>query len=191
MISSNPTSPPDPEPWVIWNAGSGILATAALGRIEAGPQGRRAWMDRPFEMLGPFDLDMLEAEGRLAFAACIVMSRTVWRRDQDALRHDALARRRAAQARMEQEQARFHRQGGARRRVRSVEDERAHRAALDLPLDGALPPTRIKAAFRRKAQKAHPDLGGSHEGFVRVTEARDALLEIHGGGSGIDASARP
>ncbi|WP_235840044.1 hypothetical protein [Derxia lacustris] len=27
------------------------------------------------------------------------------------------------------------------------------------------------------AQKAHPDVGGSHEQFLRITEARNALLE--------------
>ena len=31
-------------------------------------------------------------------------------------------------------------------------------------------------AFRRLAQKAHPDTGGSHELFIRITEARNALL---------------
>jgi len=52
-----------------------------------------------------------------------------------------------------------------------------HRETLKLPFDGKLEPRQINAAFRRLAQKAHPDVGGSHEEFVRITEARNALLE--------------
>jgi hypothetical protein len=37
----------------------------------------------------------------------------------------------------------------------------------------------IEATFRELARKMHPDAGGSHEGFVRLNEAREhALTEI-------------
>ena len=55
-------------------------------------------------------------------------------------------------------------------------DERPHREALNLPINGQLEPSQIKTAYRRLAQKTHPDVGGSHELFVRITEARNALL---------------
>lgn len=174
MPDSQPTS--EPEQWVIWNEMSGILAMATVGRVELGPQGRIAWMDRPFEMLGPFNLDELESNGRIAFAACIVLSRQRWQTDQAALRQAAFDKRRAAQERLHAEQARFN---GSRRRGRHGHqhfDERKHREALNLPTEGKLEPAQIKAAFRRLAQKAHPDVGGSHEQFVRLTEARNALL---------------
>jgi hypothetical protein len=40
------------------------------------------------------------------------------------------------------------------------------------------PPTReaIAAAFRALALKRHPDQGGTHDGFVRLTKARDEAL---------------
>jgi len=36
--------------------------------------------------------------------------------------------------------------------------------------------SQIKSAFRVIAKKTHPDVGGSHEKFIKITQARDALL---------------
>jgi len=188
---SNPPSPDRPSPeqaaaWVVWNGSAGLLATATLGRVEPGAAGRSAWLAEPFDMVGPFDLDALEAQGQIAFAACIVMSRERWQRDQVDLRRESLARRRAAQARQEAAQrARFHEShhqghhhfhGHAGPDAYRPPDDRPHREALNLARDEPLAPAQIKAAFRRMAQKAHPDVGGSHEQFLRITEARNALL---------------
>lgn len=168
--------PADEEQWVIWNGSSAILAMATIGRIERDAGGRSAWMAPPFDMVGPFNLDELDARGRVTFAACMVMSRQRWQDDQAELRREAYDLRRAAQERLNAQQARFH---GGRRGGRAHGqpfDERAHRETLKLPVDGELAPSEIKKAFRRLAQKAHPDVGGSHEQFLRITEARDALL---------------
>jgi hypothetical protein len=161
---------PRAEDWVIWNGSLGVAATVALGRVELGETGRVAWLDKPFEMAGPFSLDELERHGRITFAACVVMSRERWRLDQDDLRREAREKRRDQQER----QRRRHgpRSAGAR-----GGDDRRHREALDLPAEGKLASAQIKAAFRKLARKAHPDAGGSHEHFLRITEARDALLE--------------
>jgi malonyl CoA-acyl carrier protein transacylase len=35
----------------------------------------------------------------------------------------------------------------------------------------------LSGLVRRIAKEAHPDVGGSHEQFVRISQARDALLE--------------
>ena len=166
----------NPEEWVIWNGTSGILATATIGRVEVGEGGRSAWMDLPFDMLGPFSLDELEAQGRIAFAACLVMSRQRWQLDQVALRRAAYEQRRAAQERHHQEHARFNDDHRRHRPHHPPFDERPHREALNLPINGQLEPSQIKTAYRRLAQKTHPDVGGSHELFVRITEARNALL---------------
>jgi hypothetical protein len=168
---------PDKEQWVIWNGLSGILAMVTIGRVEVAAGGRSAWLDPPFDMVGPFSLDELETVGRIAFAACIVMSRQRWQDDQSTLRREAYERRRAAQERLHAEQARFNR--GSRRRPTNDPqlDERQLRETLKLPTDGKLEPSQIKTAYRRLAQKAHPDVGGSHEQFVRITQARNALLE--------------
>lgn len=167
----------DTEEWVIWNGAAGLLMTAATGRIEVDAGGgRTARLARPFDMVGPFSLDELETRGRIDFAACVVMSRRRWQEDQAGLRRQAFERRREARARMEAEQAGFDQGMGGRWRPAPA-DDRLHREALNLPLDGALDPARIKAAFRRLAQKAHPNVGGSHEQFVRISRARDVLLD--------------
>lgn len=163
--------------WVIWNGEHGLVTTAALGEVETGPDGRRAWLEEPFDMVGPFDLDELETHGRIAFAACIVMSRQRWQDDQVVLRRESLHLRRAAQQRMNEEFARFAGRQRGPDSGRPPVDQRPHREVLGLPADGKLERRQINAAFRRLAQKAHPDTGGNHEQFVRITKAREALLD--------------
>lgn len=165
------------EEWVIWNGGHGLVTTASLGRVEIGTNGREAWLDEPFDMVGPFRLDDLETHGKIAFAACIVMSRQRWQEDQAALRRESMNLRRAAQERMNEEFARFSGRQSRRHGQRHPSDEREHREALNLPASGKLERRQVNAAFRRLAQKAHPDVGGSHEQFVRITKARTVLLE--------------
>lgn len=167
----------EPTLWVVWNGSAGLLAMASMGRVEASASGRSAWLDKPFDMVGPFNLDELESQGCIAFAACIVMSRQKWQEDQAQLRQEAFEKRRAAQERLNAEQARFHRGRNGRHGHGQHLDERQLRETLNLPVDGRLEPSQIKKAYRRLAQKAHPDVGGSQEQFVRITEARNALLE--------------
>jgi len=163
--------------WVIWNGSLGIVDTVTIGRIEAGPAGRSAWLEEPYDMVGPFNLDELEAKNWIVFAACTVMSRQRWQEDQVELRRESLKLRRAAQEKLFEYQTRYNQS-----RIQSPThdprlSDRQHRKVLNLPLEGALDPAQIKTAFRRLAQKAHPDVGGSHEQFIRITEARNALLE--------------
>lgn len=165
------------EEWVIWNGGLGLVATAALGHVETGSSGRQAWLEEPFDMVGPFSLDELETHGRIAFAACFVMSRQRWQEDQAALRQESRNLRHAAQARMNEEFARFYGRQGKHQARRQASDEREHREVLNLPADGKLERGQVNTAFRRLAQKAHPDAGGSHEQFVRIAKARTVLLE--------------
>jgi plasmid stability protein len=165
------------EQWIIWNGALGIRDFVTIGRVEVGPGGRNGWLEEPYDMVGPFSLDELETNGRIGFAACTVMSRRRWREDQAELRQEAFERHREAQERLYEELAR----SNARKRRRATRtqqsNEQEHRELLCLPIDGELEPSQIKAAYRRLAKKAHPDVGGSHEHFVRITEARNALLE--------------
>lgn len=183
MNTPNRTTPPDaaadPVEWVIWNGQFGLIHTATIGRVEQRGPARVAWMDKPFDMLGPFDLDALEASGRIAFEACLVLSPQRWQQDQVALRRESREKRRAAQQRMDEEQARRqHRSGrGPHRSQGRALDERQLRETLKLPADGRLEAAQVKAAYRRLAQRAHPDMGGSQALFVRITEAKNALLE--------------
>jgi len=167
----------DGEEWVIWNGALGLVTTVTIGRVETGTEGRTAWLEDPFDMVGPFSLDMLQTQGRISFEACMVMSRQRWREDQLELRQESVALRRAAQQRMNEEFARHYAGRGVHREHFKPFNERQHRETLNLPMDGKLEPRQINAAFRRLAQKVHPDVGGSNEQFVRISHARNALLE--------------
>jgi hypothetical protein len=146
------------EEWVVWNGSLGVLDTVTIGRIEVGESGRMACLAPPYGVVGPFSLDELEAKGRITFGACLVMSRLRWQEDQVELRREAQEKRRAAL-------------------VRRDFDEEELRETLNLPIEGALKPSEINAAFRRLAKTAHPDAGGTNEEYRRISEARDVLLE--------------
>ncbi|MGO9428513.1 J domain-containing protein [Rhodoblastus sp.] len=150
----------DKDDWVVWNGSLGVLDVAAMGRVEHDPSGRTAWLAAPYDVVGPFSLDELETIGRVAFGACLVMSRRKWQDDQIELRIEAREKRRAFAV-----------------RFREPDDDSAHRALLELPFEGELTTVEINSAFRRLAKSAHPDVGGSHDDYCRLTEARDALLE--------------
>jgi hypothetical protein len=146
------------EEWVVWNGDMGILDTVKIGLIEEGEGGRTACLAPPYEVVGPFNLDELETQGRITFGACLVMSRLRWQEDQDDLRLAALEKRRAALFKL------------------SFNDDQEYRELLDLPMEGALKTAEINSAFRRAAKIAHPDVGGSDEDYRAITEARDKLL---------------
>jgi hypothetical protein len=148
--------------WVIWNGSYGILDMATIGRVEDGEGGRSAFLAPPYDVVGPFSLDELETLGRIAFGECLVMSRLRWQEDQVDLRTEAQEKRRAFLLRQ------------------YFDDDQEHREVLNLPLEGALEPVEINAAFRRLAKTAHPDAGGSNEDYRRIVEARDALLDRFG-----------
>jgi hypothetical protein len=151
------------EEWVIWNGSLGILDMAMIGHIEEGAGGKSAFLAAPYDVVGPFCLDELETRGRIAFGECLVMSRSRWQKDQVDLRREARERRRAFLSALNLDH-----------------DDKEDRDVLSLPMEGALAPGDIKAAFRRLAKTAHPDAGGSGEHYRRIAEARDALLKQFG-----------
>jgi hypothetical protein len=148
----------DKEEWVVWNGLMGILDIVTIGHIEEGEGGRSAFLAPPYGVVGPFSLDELETQGRIAFGACLVMSRQRWQEDQVDLRLEAREKRRAALFKLD------------------FDDDQEYREILNLPMEGALETAEINAAFRRAAKIAHPDAGGSDEDYRSITEARDALL---------------
>jgi hypothetical protein len=145
--------------WVIWNGSIGIVDSVRLGPVIDGAAGRRVSLAPPYDVVGPFSLDELETQGRIAFGACLVMSQQRWRQDQDELR---IAARAARSALLDQ--------------LTRNQDDVAFRTILELPLQGSLTTSDIKTAFRRLAKSAHPDAGGSSELYRRISEARAALL---------------
>ncbi len=152
----------DKEQFVVWNGSLGVLDMVTIGRVEDGADGRSAYLAEPYDVVGPFSLDELERQGRIAFGECLVMSRQRWQDDQAELRQEAFEKRRAYMMRFEA----------------GFEDDKEHRETLDLPMEGDLEASQINAAFRKLAKTAHPDTGGSNEEYRRITDARDALLAI-------------
>jgi hypothetical protein len=146
------------EQWVVWNGSLGVLDMVRIGRVEQGEPGRSAFLAPPYEVVGPFSLDALEAQGCIAFGACLVMSRAKWQEEQHDLRVEARKKRRAFRVRPD------------------LDDDRDARKTLNLPADGPLEPSEINAAFRKLAKRAHPDAGGVDKDYHRISEARDALL---------------
>jgi hypothetical protein len=146
------------EKWIIWNGSLGILDMVTIDHIEDGDGGRSAFLAPPYGVVGPFSLDELETLGRIAFGECLVMSRQRWQEDQVDLRREAQEKRRAFLFRL------------------NFDDDQEYREVLNLPMEGALQPSEINAAFRRLAKTAHPDAGGTNEDYRRIAEARDALL---------------
>ena len=159
--------------WVVWNGSLGVLDTGRDGPRRAA---RRwpvsAWLAAPYDIVGPFSLDELETRGRIAFGACLVLSRQKWQEEQIELRRQAREQRRASAERFDAE---FARRFGVR--FAHEDDDGEDRALLELPRDGELTAAEINAAFRRLAKTAHPDAGGDNEAYCRLTDARDALLE--------------
>jgi hypothetical protein len=149
----------DESDWVVWNGSLGVLDMVRMGRVEQDAAGRNAWLAEPYDVVGPFSLEELESLGRVAFGACLVMSRRKWQEDQIELRSQARQQRRAFAMRFNEE-----------------EDDSDERERLELPLEGALTAAQINAAFRRLAKTAHPDAGGNHDDYCSLTEARDVLL---------------
>jgi len=166
------------EQWVIWNSAYGIVDTVAIKRVEIASGDRNAWLDDPYDMVGPFSLDELETKGQISFAACIVMSRQKWQDEQVSLRRESIKKRRAAQEQFYEDINRYNESRRARASHFHQITEEEHRELLNLPVEGSLESSQIKAAFRLLAKKAHPDVGGNHEHFIQITEARDALLAI-------------
>lgn len=153
--------------WVVWNGSLGVSDKVTIGRIEMGEGGRLAYLADPYGVVGPFSFDELEREGKVAFGACFVMSLQRWVEDQVELRLEGRRQRAAFQTRFNFDE----------------DEDQEHRKVLDLPMEGALEPSEIRAAFRRMAKTAHPDAGGSDEDYRRIAEARDALLEQFAGAS--------
>ncbi len=161
--------------WVIWNGFYGLITFVTLGDIEEDDDGHWGWLDEPFDMVGPLDLDELQSTGSVSFEECLVMSPQRWQRDEMHLRREGMKKRQAAEE-MLKGRAHFGRDQSEQPSPRNVIDDKPYRQTLKLPEHGPLKPLQIKSAFRKLAQKLHPDAGGSNEQFQKITAARDHLL---------------
>lgn len=158
--------------WIIWNGSIGIRDFVTIGRIDMDE--KLAWLEAPYNMVGPFSLDELTDNGLIRFAECMVMSKQRWQEDREALRQEAMGRR------FQSQQETFEKlEKNNRRKVNAMHViQHEYRTLLSLPLEGVLELSQIKSAYRKAAKQAHPDAGGSQELFIRIKEACDALIEL-------------
>lgn len=159
------------EEWIIWNSALGVRDFVTIGRIDADQD--NAWLEEPYGMVGPFSLNELETNGLIRFAACVVMSKQRWQKDRQSLLMESSLKRRQEHEAFIDALEEYNRR--KKNTIDSIDQE--FRYLLDLPPEGILKSSQIKSAYRKAAKKAHPDTGGSHEIFVRLKEAYDALLK--------------
>lgn len=163
------------EDFIIWNGTFGVRDFVTIGEVDS--KNNTVWLDEPYEMVGPFSLDELLETGKISFAACVVMSEQKWKEEQSILRQESHKKRYKAQQQFQEE---INRHNKKRRQYHTNQEQlshKEHRELLCLPIDGVLEVSQIKAAYRLIVKKVHPDVGGTHEMFIKITQARDTLLE--------------
>jgi len=164
--------------YIIWNASLGIRDFVMIDRVENNPEGNHAWLEEPYDMVGPFSIDELQTDGKIKFAQCMVMSRKYWQENQQLLRADSFKRQNKIREEMYENLYRRNRKRHNDLYKSNNEDEKRYREILSLPHDCVLDISQIKKAFKKASKKLHPDAGGSHDDFVNLNMARDELLAL-------------
>lgn len=157
--------------FIIWNAEFGVRDFVTLGEIDS--QNRQAWLEEPYEMVGPFCLETLCKDGKISFEACMVMTQEYWQKERFKLHEESVIKQQQAQAHFYKE-IKNHNQ---RRQSLQQSNEKEHRILLQLPLEVQLEASQIKEAYKKQAKVSHPDVGGTHDAFIQLTIARDELLD--------------
>lgn len=157
--------------WIIWNSSIGIRDFVTIGCIDT--HENIAWLEAPYQMVGPFSLEELTIHGQISFAECVVMSKQKWQDERESLLAISMMRRRKSQQKFFDELEKLNK----RKQHNHTDEFESYRTVLGLPISGSLEITQIKSAYRKAAKKAHPDAGGTQELFLQIKEAHDALLE--------------
>ncbi len=158
--------------WVIYNDKLGIHDLVQIGSI-AQQDGRKvAYLDVPYDMVGPFCFETLLQEGEIKFAACRVMSQNLWRKKAKEIRQEIFMRMLQHQKEFAKEARRFN----ERKRYKPQEDLRK---ILGLTIKGEITLKQIKSAYKKRAKEIHPDRGGSHEAFCQLQSAYESLMEMY------------
>ncbi|MEA3522940.1 MAG: J domain-containing protein, partial [Campylobacterota bacterium] len=126
------------------------------------------WLDDPYDMVGPLNFQEFLFKEKIEFEACIVMTKKRWQKEQILLKKESYYRQQKIYQEFKKESKNYNNQS-----------QEKHRKLLCLPLEGKLEIAQIKTAYRKIAKVEHPDIGGSHERFILITEAKDALLLIY------------
>lgn len=153
--------------FIIWNSNLGIRDFVKIGEIDR--KNNTAYLDEPYEMVGPLCLNKLFSKGEITFAACVVMTEEKWEESKKQFYKKTLENQ-------QKSNKEFYENINKYNKRKRYSNEKEYRELLSLPLEGLLKESEIKRAFRKLAKTTHPDVGGSKELFLKITQARDALI---------------
>lgn len=136
--------------WIIWNSAIGIRDFVTIGQVD--DTEKVAWLESPYQMVGPFSIEELLLQGQISFAECVVMSKQKWNDERESLLTISMMRRRKAQQKFFEELEKQNR----RKQRNHMDETESYRILLDLPINGILEVTQIKAAYRKAAKKPIP-----------------------------------
>ena len=153
--------------FIIWNSDLGLRDFVTIGEVDT--KNNTAYLDEPYEMVGPFCLEKLCKKSEISFAACIVMNEVKWKEKQKIFYKESFKNQEKLRKEFSENINKYNKK-------RRYSREQEYRKLLSLPLEGFLEESEIKRAFRKLAKTTHPDVGGSNEMFLKITQARDALI---------------
>jgi hypothetical protein len=162
------------EEFIILNSNLGVRDFVTIGEVD---DQKNAWLDHPYEMVGPFSLDELLETGQISFAACVVISEEKWEKEQSLLRQESSKKQHKSHQQFHEDIKNYNKKRRAYQTKLEKVSQKEYRKLLSLPIEGVLEISQIKAAYRTIVKKVHPDVGGTQEKFIKITQARDALLE--------------
>jgi hypothetical protein len=157
--------------FILWNPTFGVRIFVTIDKIKQDNNTIHIWIDEPYEMVGPLDFKTLILDGSVNFEACIIMTKEYWKKNQKKLQQESFIQQQKIHQSF-QEELKQHNQ-----RKNTIQNKQCqYRKILKLPQDGNLKISQIKTAFKKLAKIEHPDVGGSHENFVKIIEAKEALI---------------
>ncbi|XOB61502.1 J domain-containing protein [Campylobacterota bacterium DY0563] len=158
------------ESFIIYNSELNLKDFVTIGEVDK--ENKIAYLDTPYEMVGPFCLNELYNKGKIYFEACMVMTQNFWHKERINLQKESFIKQQQSQNRFYEEIKNYNK----KRQSLHINIDIEYRTLLSLPLEDKLDESQIKEAFKKVAKNTHPDVGGSHEEFIKVTIARDELL---------------
>jgi curved DNA-binding protein CbpA len=160
--------------FIIWNSTLGISDFVSISEIKKENEELLIWLDEPYDFVGPLKLKQLLKNDELQFEACVVMTEEYWEKNKNELLIQSYVKQQHTFKEFQEELKRRNKNKSQHHSNQEIQ----YREILCLPLQGILNTTQIKSAYKKIAKTEHPDMGGSHENFIQITEAKEALLLI-------------
>jgi DnaJ-class molecular chaperone len=158
------------EEYILWNPSLGIHIFVTIDQTKQSDDNTTVWLDEPYDMVGPLKFSELQEQGSIHFAECYIISKQKWKDDYATFMQEGLRKQNQTRQRHSQDIQDYNH--------RKDQDQQKYRELLNLPKKGELSINQIKRAFWVVSKEVHPDLGGSDEEFIKITEAKEYLIEV-------------